>query len=442
MKHVIGKVRRPGARRSNTICAPMARSATDGVRRILRGASLQAKLEVGAIKDRYEQEADRAAEQVMRMPASHGGMHSTLSVDGPKVQRMCAKCEEEVRRQPMTEEEELRTKRDQGSAPLVGADLQARVGALRGQGQPLHASIRHFFEPRFGRRFDQVRVHKDERATALAKSLHARAFAFGNDIAFAANEFRPDTGRGKKLLAHELTHVVQQSGGRQAAIQRAGPEQPEAGEEGFRRAPPRVPLGQGFTKTDCKTNVNDVFFLSSLFVDGARPECSFAQIMELPDLTNTKEFRAAYSLEGKPKCESGDEANEFWLRVPNSEWKIVKINASNSVTVVNPCGEEQVLYEKGARRPAMAPVAEYTVDVKNNNFGGGKVKIFEGGNRVVFEPYDGSMPEREWTLTEEPTRSGLREIYYPFNGGPWNDRKDLEIMLRVHLKGESIGTSF
>jgi hypothetical protein len=93
------------------------------------------------------------------------------------------------------------------STPVVVAN----IGALRGGGSPLPASSRRFFEPRFGVDFDHVRLHTDARAADTASAINAKAFTIGRDIAFAAGQYSPGSAEGQHLLAHELTHVVQQS---------------------------------------------------------------------------------------------------------------------------------------------------------------------------------------------------------------------------------------
>jgi hypothetical protein len=162
---------------------------------------LQPKLVVGAANDIYEQEADRVAEQVMRMPE-------------PKIQRVCPECEEELQRQPMAEEEEeetLQTKTAFGEPPTVSINLQNQITALRGGGQPLPQSERNFFEPRFGTDFSGVRLHTDSTADTLNRTLNARAFTTGQDVFFRQDEYDVGRSRGKELLAHELAHVVQQT---------------------------------------------------------------------------------------------------------------------------------------------------------------------------------------------------------------------------------------
>jgi hypothetical protein len=99
---------------------------------------------------------------------------------------------------------------------------------LRSPGQPLDAGTRGFMEPRFGADFGDVRVHSDSRAAESARAVGARAYTVGRTIAFGSGEYRPDAEGGRRLLAHELSHVVQQSGATQPAIQRAAVDGGEA----------------------------------------------------------------------------------------------------------------------------------------------------------------------------------------------------------------------
>jgi hypothetical protein len=86
-----------------------------------------------------------------------------------------------------------------------------KVQSLRG-GEPLAPGLRAFFEPRYGHDFSRVRVHTEADAGQTARALNARAYTLGHEIAFAPGEYQPETREGRALLAHELTHVVQQSG--------------------------------------------------------------------------------------------------------------------------------------------------------------------------------------------------------------------------------------
>src|SRR5205085_6372561 len=81
---------------------------------------------------------------------------------------------------------------------------------LRSPGQPLDTGTRAFMEPRFGHDFSQVRVHTDTQAAESARAVNALAYTVGRDVVFGAGQHSPETSGGKRLLAHELTHVVQQ----------------------------------------------------------------------------------------------------------------------------------------------------------------------------------------------------------------------------------------
>lgn len=94
--------------------------------------------------------------------------------------------------------------------------------ALNSPGQPLDTGTRTFMEPRFGHDFSQVRVHTDARAAESARSVNASAYTVGRDIVFGTARYEPGTMEGKRLLAHELTHVVQQSAAIQRSIQQKG----------------------------------------------------------------------------------------------------------------------------------------------------------------------------------------------------------------------------
>src|SRR5258705_1152162 len=83
---------------------------------------------------------------------------------------------------------------------------------LRSTGQPLDSATRAYMEPRFGYDFSRVRVHADSSATESARAVNAQAYTVGRDVVFGPGQFAPRTSVGQQLLAHELTHVVQQGG--------------------------------------------------------------------------------------------------------------------------------------------------------------------------------------------------------------------------------------
>ncbi len=119
-----------------------------------------------------------------------------------------------IQRQVEEEEEEepLQTKRDMNTTPEVTKNLTSQIQAIQCGGQPLSKSERAYFEPRFGVDFSQVRLHSDAQAAESAQALNAKAYTLGQDVVFGTGQDTPGTSEGRRLMAHELTHVVQQSG--------------------------------------------------------------------------------------------------------------------------------------------------------------------------------------------------------------------------------------
>ncbi len=175
------------------------------------GRMIQTKLKIGEPGDIYEQEADRVADHVMRMPESRVQRRSGLEEEEeemiqPKplgvLQRQCEGCEEEELIQP---------KPIGAGAREISTDMGSEINSLKGGGQPLSQTERDFFEPRFGYDFSHVRVHTDAGAAASACAIDARAYSIGENIVFGSGQYSPSTIRGKQLIAHELTHFIQQS---------------------------------------------------------------------------------------------------------------------------------------------------------------------------------------------------------------------------------------
>lgn len=173
----------------------------------------QTKLTVGKPGDQYEQEADRVADQVMRMPLENiqrQPMEEEEEMLMPKAKEGASvpmlQC------QPMEEEEEmLQPKSNARGINPVSHRLSRDIAGLRKQGSPFFSSERNFFEQRFGHDFSDVRIHTGQKAADLANDLNARAFTIGNDVVFGSGEFTPTSQDGRTLIAHELTHVIQQS---------------------------------------------------------------------------------------------------------------------------------------------------------------------------------------------------------------------------------------
>ena len=163
---------------------------------------LQPKLSVNTPGDQYEQEADAMADKVMRMPVNDQPFFSPNPAGISHVQRKCAHCEEE---------EKLQRKENTTQPTEASSETSSYINSLSSKGSPLSESTRSFFEPRFGRDFSDVKIHNDSVAAKSADSINALAYTTGNNIVFNQNQFSPESDSGKKLLAHELTHVMQQS---------------------------------------------------------------------------------------------------------------------------------------------------------------------------------------------------------------------------------------
>ena len=162
----------------------------------------QPKLTVNQPNDRYEQEADAMADKVIRMKDDEN-RQAFFFKPAPitSIQKKCEHCEEE--------EKKMQRKESNNNATVTSSN-ENYINSLSG-GKPLNESEKNFFESGIGYDFSKVRLHNDARANESAKSLNALAYTNGNNIVFGPGQYHPGTNAGKKLLAHELTHVVQQS---------------------------------------------------------------------------------------------------------------------------------------------------------------------------------------------------------------------------------------
>ena len=221
------------------------------------GGIIQAKLTVGEPDDAYEQEADDVAQQVMTMPdvQKMGEMEEEDLLQGKMIQRIADDEEDELQLKPiqrmeeeeemlqgkllqresMEEDEELQLKpaddiqrmgemeeeemlqgkliqRQGAGVPEVTEDIESTINSKQGSGQSMSNESQDFFGSRMGQDFSNVNIHTGAEADTLNRQLNARAFTTGSDIFFRDGEYNPNSSSGQELLAHELTHVVQQGG--------------------------------------------------------------------------------------------------------------------------------------------------------------------------------------------------------------------------------------
>ncbi len=206
------------------------------VQRLLNSRAMQAKLTINPPDDEYEKEADRVADAVTQTPASQVQRQPIEEEE----EELMMKPASEIQRQPMEEEEEeellqgkpaseiqrqeeeeeMLQAKPVGSQPaMVSENLETQINDALSGGQPLADSVRTSLEPHFEHDFSQVCLHTDAEADKLSRKLEAEAFTTGKDIFFRDGAYQPDTDSGKRLIAHELTHVVQQKSA--PALQRA-----------------------------------------------------------------------------------------------------------------------------------------------------------------------------------------------------------------------------
>lgn len=179
------------------------------------GTFFQPKLTVNAPNDPFEREADAMADQVVQTAA---------------VQRKCAACEAEEKQQVQAKE---------AASPPVSAtrseqrtvappSFHTQIRESKGRGNMLSPDSLAFMNRAFGTDFNQVRIHTDSSAASMSDSIRAKAFTHRSDIYFNAGQYQPQSHTGRRLLAHELTHVVQQGHRPTPHVQRDGPPSPDA----------------------------------------------------------------------------------------------------------------------------------------------------------------------------------------------------------------------
>jgi hypothetical protein len=189
----------------------------------LAEVGIQPKLTVGPAQDNYEIEADNIADKVMRMPDSSiqrctdcgcdeegllqtkrlSGSITPLAIQRKSSMNPFAGVLESLQAAMMPT--------DPGKSFEAGSSIESRLSASKGGGAPLPEDFRTTMEDRFGADFSGVRVHPEDDETCHA--LNAEAFTHGRDIHLPSGKYQPGTFSGQRLLAHELTHVIQQTGG-------------------------------------------------------------------------------------------------------------------------------------------------------------------------------------------------------------------------------------
>ncbi|MFM7888974.1 MAG: DUF4157 domain-containing protein [Pseudanabaena sp.] len=210
---------------SENLLEKLISSSSDSADRPIQRKSLhrfpiQAKLNIGEPNDKYEKEADATASKVVQQINS--------STQDLSVQRQDSTDQDEIQMKPViskiqreesmeNEDEELQMKslvqkRENVGGGEASNDLESSIQNARGSGQSLDPNLQEKMGQAMGADFSGVKVHIDSHADQLNKSIQAKAFTTGQDVFFRQGAYEPSSKSGQELIAHELTHVVQQNG--------------------------------------------------------------------------------------------------------------------------------------------------------------------------------------------------------------------------------------
>ncbi|SHK83665.1 hypothetical protein SAMN05444266_101312 [Chitinophaga jiangningensis] len=192
-------------------------------------SAIQPKLRVSPPDDPLEKEADAVADRVTAMPdVSRSQLPPFFTPAANALQRKCAHCEEEEMMQKGEDGDAMPVSRKEKTGEVTAGDnIAAALQQTKGSGAPLPENTRAHMENAIGADFSNVKIHTGTTAVQLSEQLNAHAFTYGNDIYFNQGTYSPGSQQGDKLLAHELTHVVQQNSGIQKKIQRQKKRDPE-----------------------------------------------------------------------------------------------------------------------------------------------------------------------------------------------------------------------
>jgi hypothetical protein len=314
-----------------------------------------------------------------------------FSADSPLLKRKCA-CGGGC---PRCRDEDTLLSKFKISEPEVTPSLESHIQQQQGLGQPIAETTRTKMESFFGADFSGVNIHTDNQAVQMNQSLNAQAFTVGNDIFFNFGKYTPGRATGDHLLAHELTHVIQQTEGRQPLIQRKSNEE------------------QG-----CDGKVSDIFRLEATLP--AEPS-QYSTALITPSNQPDNRFSKLYHI--------GDYLNDYMVIVDIPSTDTFNYNL---VRVMH-CENLEILE---------APQSKHIVEVRESNFGPGTVTTFDNCNQVEFEPEDKSKPRKVYIL-ETLSKPGVEDltgyVLQGSNDGSRYDPADLGRFLRVHLVKDKCG---
>ena len=191
---------------------------------------IQPKVVINKPNDSHEQRSTFMADKVMCTPQQNF------------IQRKCEECErdkQKLHRKPLNQNTTPFLQPKSESNIAVDNSIAHSIQSLKGLGSSLGGNTQSFMSSRFGNDFTNVKIHTDSEAIQLSRSFNAKAFTVGSDIYFNQGQYRPASSEGRHLLAHELTHVVQQKGIQPMTIQRAEIDYKQLTWADFKGAPPK-----------------------------------------------------------------------------------------------------------------------------------------------------------------------------------------------------------
>lgn len=197
-----------GIRSTNSVEKQSASKASKSVKQKLNNSftniplysdkgQVQTKLQVNSPGDKYEKEADAVADKVVNTPANSSLNENYLSARS------------QVHSKPLSNQ--ITPLSQSNNNQGISQEMNSKITSTKGQGKKMDDNTSSFMSGRFGKDFSQVKIHSDSEAANMSSDVNARAFTVGSDIYFNKGEFNPGTPKGDRLLAHELTHVAQQT---------------------------------------------------------------------------------------------------------------------------------------------------------------------------------------------------------------------------------------
>jgi hypothetical protein len=369
------------------------------VQRLVESLNVQAKLIVNPPDDQYEKEADSVADAVTKAPASSVQRQAEpeeeeeeeIQTKMSRIQRQAEEPEEEEE-----EEEPIQAKAVGSRTMEVSAGLEAGINAARGSGQLLPDSVRSSLEPQLGHDFSQVHIHTDAKADKLSQQLGAKAFTSRNDVFFREGAYEPGSDSGRGLIAHELTHVVQQG---EARVSRQAAETEQATAKSKEEVQKELKDAADKLKTKLEPEyVKDLLRVTAECQAQGMGESSYKWAME--------EAVKAASAMLKRKTAAADVT-------PEQQEKMIKELLNAAADVMKLGGDDKAV-ESAMKKARDLAETQLKAAIKNLKPGSTRAKAKDVGNKAIQVQLMGGDVTRaveavkKWE-EEEPGKEGVKK---------------------------------